>query len=142
MGLKDELKLFGKALLVSGFITLVAFVACGCDLYVEKTDPASVVENAIRAVPSRDTQKVTKYFSGQAVDIMRLKLEGLYATYNEVEVEELIVKEISREGENAVRVSARFYICVSMLGNDNRQFVDYIARVYRVGDKWLIANPF
>jgi hypothetical protein len=134
-------------MLVFVIVLLVLGLLGGCIAFAlnmeppAPTSPKGIVEAAIKAIPSRDTDKVTKYFTPAPGVQMALRLRDLYATFDDIRVENIWVAVEREEGINA-RVRTLYDLVVTAKGHENRQHIDKTVKLIRDEDRWYINEAF
>lgn len=108
---------------------------------VDRSSPKATVIAAIKAIPSRDVDKIVQYFTPTPGGQMSARLRSLYEDYDDIKLENIWVVLVVEVGINA-RVSASYDLVVSAKGHENRQHFDATIKLINDDGKWYINEAF
>jgi len=128
-------------LLVLGLIGGCLAVALNMGGEVDRSSPKATVTAAIKAIPSRDIDRVTQYFTPAPSGQMAHRLRNLYADFDKLAIENVFVYIVYEEGINA-RVQASYDLVMTAKGHENTQHRDVRVKLINNDGVWYINEAF
>ena len=114
----------------------------GCQIGMDDVDtPASVVENAIRAMELRDIDAVLTYFTPPAAGIMYDRLGRLFARCDDIEVGTLATI-LTADGEITARVRAVYDLNLTVGTATSNEDYDKRIKLIKNNGVWYINEAF
>lgn len=129
---------------IAGILVLIVIVMFAsnesCNSIVSN-DPQAVAAAAVSALPSRDDDKILRYFTPPAAGVMEVKLAGMYGNCEKFKIVDLKTY-LLYETDITARVKVEYGVACT---NGNKTIINkrsHAVKLIKNSDNWLINEAF
>ena len=136
-----------RRIIVVGILLLLLVVSGGYCISqlpgnkIKQSNPEEVVKAAISALETKDTDKVTAYFTPIPGRIMSTRLKETTFVFDSIDIQDLVVYRTLDE-ISSVRIQAVYDMVVTSGGIVNVQHCNKVLKLVRIDGKWWINEAF